>query len=250
MNQQVYEIDDFYKTSVGRYALEWERSHFDRMVSDCFGFHALQIGATSIDFLQNNRIATKIHGDLQIRPLRDGVLENAHRVQLSFEQLPFESECFDLVVLPHTLETAEDPRALLSEVCRVLIPNGRLLITGFNPISLWGLRNKFSLISHSPLLSGRRWISVFQVKEWLQKFSLRLDRGNFGAYQAAGSAGKGFRHAWMEKAGDRWWPQCGALYALGAHKEVAGSALVGKIDCRPYFGFNKSIGSATHRESK
>jgi ubiquinone/menaquinone biosynthesis C-methylase UbiE len=44
------------------------------------------------------------------------------------------------VVLPHTLEFSADPHHVLREVERVLVPEGRVVISGFNPASLWGLR--------------------------------------------------------------------------------------------------------------
>ena len=55
-------------------------------------------------------------------------------------QLPFASASLDLVVLPHVLEFLPDPHQMLREVERVLIPEGQVVIAGFNPLSLWGLR--------------------------------------------------------------------------------------------------------------
>jgi hypothetical protein len=46
------------------------------------------------------------------------------------------------VVLPHALELARDPHHALREVERVLVPEGRVVISGFNPASLWGLRQR------------------------------------------------------------------------------------------------------------
>jgi ubiquinone/menaquinone biosynthesis C-methylase UbiE len=48
----------------------------------------------------------------------------------------------DLVTLPHTLEMHVDPHATLREVERVLVPEGRVVICGLNPASLWGLRQR------------------------------------------------------------------------------------------------------------
>ena len=57
-----------------------------------------------------------------------------------YEELPFATHSIDLVVMPHILEFAEDPHQVLREVERVLVPEGHVVITGFNPASLWGLR--------------------------------------------------------------------------------------------------------------
>ena len=59
-----------------------------------------------------------------------------------FDALPFPQHSVDLVVLPHSLELARDPHQTLREVERVLVPEGRVVIAGFNPASLWGMRQR------------------------------------------------------------------------------------------------------------
>jgi SAM-dependent methyltransferase len=66
----------------------------------------------------------------------------AHALCCEPEYLPFADQSLDLVVLPHTLERAEDPHRSLAEVERVLRPEGRVVIVGLNPVSLWGLRQR------------------------------------------------------------------------------------------------------------
>ena len=59
-----------------------------------------------------------------------------------FDALPFDAASLDLVILPHALELARDPHLALREVERVLVPEGRVIIVGFNPASLWGTRQR------------------------------------------------------------------------------------------------------------
>jgi hypothetical protein len=40
----------------GRYVLGWEQAQLDRIVSDVFGFHALQLGLPQLDALRENRM--------------------------------------------------------------------------------------------------------------------------------------------------------------------------------------------------
>jgi hypothetical protein len=38
--------------------------------------------------------------------------------------------------------------------------------------------------------------------------------------------------AFLEKAGDRWWPVLGSVFMLSAVKRITGLTLVGKIDSK------------------
>ncbi len=220
-------LAQFYSSALGQYALRWERAQYDALVADCFGYHAVQIGASGIDFLSDNRIPLKVIGERSLRPLTQ--LEDSRvRIQLSYSELPFESESLDLVLLPHALEMAEDPHALLREVSRVLIPGGRVVLTGFNLTSLWGIRFHLQKFGAKVFLPGKQFMSVFQLKDWLSLLSFHVDRGTFGRYSWSFSPESHKESSWLEKAGDRWWPQCGAIFALSAIKEALGAKLVGK----------------------
>jgi ubiquinone/menaquinone biosynthesis C-methylase UbiE len=63
-------------------------------------------------------------------------------VLCDLRQLPFAAHSIDLVVMAHVLEFHDDPHQILREVERVLIPEGEVIIAGFNPISIWGLRRR------------------------------------------------------------------------------------------------------------
>ena len=60
-------LEKFYSSSLGQYALRWEQNQYDKLVSDCFGYNAVQLGATGIDFLKNNRIGLKVAFDSALR---------------------------------------------------------------------------------------------------------------------------------------------------------------------------------------
>lgn len=128
-------------SELGRYLLEREQAYFDRAVADVFGFHAVQLGLPEVDFLRANRIPW------QCRVAASGP---AH-IACNPEQLPFESRSLDLLVMPHVLDFTTVPHQVLREAERVLMPEGRLILTGFNPVSLWGVRR---LIQAAPRCRG------------------------------------------------------------------------------------------------
>ena len=99
-------------------------------MDDAFGYRAVQVGLPETDFLRRNRI-----------PFRFGVaLEPGAAVAADPLQLPLASQSVDLVVLPHVLETHNNPHQVLRESERVLMPEGQLVVSGFNTVSLWRLR--------------------------------------------------------------------------------------------------------------
>ena len=246
--KKVITLAEFYSTSLGQYALRWEQEQFGKMVADCFGYVALQMGSSGEDFLSKNLIGMKIVAEQELRPLTQLSADDVRiPIQIDYAQLPFESESVDLVLLPHSLEMAEDPHALLREIYRVLMPGGRVILTGFNLTSLWGLRVRLQRVGAKTFLPGRQFMSVFQVRDWLHLLSFHVDRGTFGRYGLSFAPGK--KDSWLEKAGDRWWPQCGAIFAIGATKHVSGAKLVGRaFNKKPFFlGALPSHGAGSRR---
>jgi SAM-dependent methyltransferase len=90
------------------------------------------------------------------------------------DQLPFQTGTIDGVVLHHCLEEHHDPRLILREVARVLAPGGRLIVCGFNPWSLMGLRSMFSRLS-TDIMSGRKLINPIRLFDWFTLLGFELD---------------------------------------------------------------------------
>ena len=223
---------DWVASPPGRYMLEWEQAHFDEAVADVFGYFALQCGLPQIDGLRNNRMPCRVQARF-LDDVADGgaaVQSTALTVRLAhFEELPFASQSLDLVVLPHVLEFAHEPHQVLREVDRVLRPEGRVIVSGMNPLSLWGARQAIPRAVVQPFLPGEgRFIGQPRLRDWLKLLGFELDRGRYGCYRPPCRSQKWLeRTAFMERAGDRWWPICGAVYFVSAIKRVRGMRLVG-----------------------
>jgi SAM-dependent methyltransferase len=217
----------------GRYVLDWEQAQFDVAVSDVFGYHALQCGESAIDALRANRMPHRVRAVLGREPLPSGegsVLRVDH-----FEELPFDAQSLDLVVLPHVLEFAHDPHQVLREVDRVLRPEGRLIVSGFNPVSLWGARQLAPKALLRPFLPrDEHMIAVPRLRDWCKLLGFETDRARYGCYRPpCGTQLWLDRTRFMERAGDRWWPICGAVYMVSAIKRVRGMRLIGPAWKRP-----------------
>jgi SAM-dependent methyltransferase len=229
----------------GRYVLAWEQGQLDRVVTNVFGYHALQLGLPQLDALRENRMPCRglvlDAASGASAPFRapgaaaDPVGAAAHAppgrdtVWCDLLDLPFESQSVDLLVLPHTLEFTHDPHHMLREAERVLVPEGRLIILGFNSLSLWGMRQSISRRTGNPFVPAAHDLIAFtRMKDWIKLLGFELDRGRFGCYRPPVDTDKWLaRYAFMESAGDRWWPIFGAAYMITAIKRVRGMRLIG-----------------------
>lgn len=209
-------IGDWLDTPQGRYVMAWEQGKIDAVIDDLFGYNALQLGLPERRLLKRSRIPLR-----QIAGPSGGV-----DVLCDWREMPFPANSIDLVLMPHVLEFHEDPHQILREVERVTRPDGQLVITGFNPISLWGLRRKLSLRPQRFPFDGS-YLSVPRLKDWLKLLNFEADRGNFGCYSLPCQQTQWFRRwRFMEAAGDRWWSFAGGVYLLRAVKRVRGMRLI------------------------
>ncbi len=206
----------WFSTAQGRYVLEFELGQFDLATEDVFGFCAVQVGLPGIDFLRRNRISFRFNL----------ALEPGAAVAADAIQLPLASQSIDLLVLPHVLEFHSHPDQVLREAERVLRAEGQLVISGFNTLSLWRLRQIFaSRASGSPW--DARFVGLLKLREWLRLLGFELNGGRFGCYAPPfASADWLGRSRFMESAGARWWPHLGGVYVVRAIKRVHGMRLV------------------------
>lgn len=203
-------------TPPGRYVLDWELAQYDHATEDCFGYRAVQVGLPEVDFLRQNRI-----------PFRFTLaLEPGAALAADPLQLPLANQSADLIALPHALESHTEPHAVLREAERVLRPEGQVVISGFNTLSLWRLRQIFAARGAGAPWDAR-FIGLLRLRDWLRLLGFELNGGVFGRYAPPFARADWLeRFAFMEQAGARWWPICGGLYVVRAVKRVHGMRLV------------------------
>ena len=216
MSEQIIGMREWFETPPGRYLLAWERAEFDRAVADIFGFHALQLGLPELDTLRTNRMPHRwVTG-----------MEGPVRLQADLGALPIQSAVADLVVLPHALEFSSNPHQVLREVSRILMPEGHVVLSGFNPWSLWGVRRLASRADGVYPWSGQ-FINLPRIKDWMALLGFELAGGRMCCYAPPLTTEKWFRRFhFMEEAGDRWWPFAGGIYFLHGIKRVPGMRII------------------------
>lgn len=220
-------MQDWFETPAGQYLLAWEQQQFERAVVDIFGYHALQLGLPALDALAANRMPHRWLATTPAAPQTAAVLRT------DYAALPFPEASLDLVTLPHALDSHPNPHGTLREVARVLVPGGRVVLSGFNPASLWGLRQRRERLCRrfnlgTPLLPPQLdFIGYWRLRDWLHLLDFEIEIGHYGCYRPLlGSEPWLRRWSWMDRAGARWWPFFGAVYFLVAVKRVHGVRLL------------------------
>jgi len=153
---------------LGRALIQAEAQLLATTFDDVFGLELLQLGTWGVgrELLAPSRIRRQsvIADSAETGARGDLVARLAH--------LPINSASVDAVLLPHTFELAADPHAVLREADRVLVAEGQLIVLGFRPASLWGLRAAASRAGFPPGL--RRILPASRVRDWLALLSYEI----------------------------------------------------------------------------
>ncbi|CRL61544.1 methyltransferase domain-containing protein [Proteus penneri] len=123
-----------------------------------YGFHLLKLGQLSAEL--DTKLSIVSH---QVNVTSNKI--NAD-VIASLDYLPFENKSIDVCLMAHVLDYSADPHWLLREADRVLIDDGWIVLTSFNPISLLGLGKCTPFLrQRQPYLS--RMFSLRRQIDWL-----------------------------------------------------------------------------------
>ena len=201
------------QTALGESLLTREAGVVEQALDGIFGEYTLQIGhwGEPNTFLRFSRTQRSSLIAAQVFDGGPSALGQPHR-------LPVDSDSIDSVLLPHTLEYSSPPHAVLREVHRVLRSDGHLVLLGFRPGGLWGLRRLVPGAGMPPgadhLVSDRR------LKDWLKLLDMRVhaNTGYFFRWPLPGL--KGAASPTWEQRGERWWPELSACYMVTAQKRI------------------------------
>ncbi len=164
------------------------RHHLTPLLKTCFGYHALcygqlvnQLGIRhcpirAIHFMvQPNDLGSHPRWDRRVTEPAAGE-EVKSSLIADYSQLPIASDAVDLIVMPATLQLSDNPHGILREAERVLIPHGRLMIIGRNPLSWQGLARRMRCwLLRRENKDKSRDISRLRLKDWLKLLGLELE---------------------------------------------------------------------------
>ena len=151
----------WYRRPLGRLLANAETAALAKQLPQLFGYHLLVVdppweSCSLEDSRIPHHVIQRVHSDDTDHP---GMLGDT-------DAWPIMTDTLDAIVLPHSLELSHDPHQVLREADRCLIPDGHLVLFGFNPRSLWGIRRLLTRGSRG-MPWDARFLSMSRVKDWL-----------------------------------------------------------------------------------
>ncbi|MET0100245.1 MAG: class I SAM-dependent methyltransferase [Sedimenticola sp.] len=211
-------LERWFRNPPGQVLLEQERDCLESMLSGLFGYYAVQVGrlGEGAQLLRSSNIKSRI----LVGPGAAGG-EGITAIEAAAESLPLRSDSVDMVLLPHTLDFSPDPHLVLREAERVLIPEGRVIVIGFNPLSLWGGWRLFRRYrGHVPWCG--QFLSQRRINDWLTLLGFEVESCRMMMFRPP------VRHTatlqrmlWLERIGERFWPMMGGVYVVQGVKRVS-----------------------------
>lgn len=154
-------LQQWFSTTPGQYVLRTECQLLEALGEGLSGYHMMQLSYAS----EQQPICSFRHTHCFNLSAGNGLAGNA---VTEYEALPLPSETIDTGLLHHVLEYSHNPHRILSEVSRVIIPGGHLVLVTFNPVSLLGLlRWPIKPFSDAPVWHYRG-LRAGRIIDWLQ----------------------------------------------------------------------------------
>jgi SAM-dependent methyltransferase len=143
----------WWQDPLGQNVLAQEQLLFQQYLPYFHGYCQLQVG-----------VAENLFPEMPV-PKMQTIMARSGDVAGRSIALPFKCYSIDTVLLSHVLEFSADAHQALREAERILVGDGTLIVTVFNPWSLWGLRRLFTRHKKAPW--DGHFYSQSRIKDWL-----------------------------------------------------------------------------------
>lgn len=209
----------WFNSTAGQYLQAKEQALYDQAVFDLFGFNAVQMGCMQMDLLRNSRIPNRFKAsEFSEIPFKS-------HLSCCDDFLPFAEMSLDLLLLPHRLEFSERPHQTLREAARVMMPEGHLLISGFNPLSAWGAKARLNnlLLKNQAYPWSGKFIGLSRLKDWLALMGFEIVSVEMCCHVPPFDQATWHKHAaFMDWLGERCCARLAGVYFIVAKKRIAG----------------------------
>jgi SAM-dependent methyltransferase len=223
------EIDQWFDSTLGSRVLDTQQAILEQLLPGFFGYHLLQLSIQSRQLYRSSPIHHKF-----------SMGQRQHR-QMAFTgdaaNLPFEDDSVDVILLHHMLDFSASPQRLLSEVARVSLPMGHIVIVGFNPVSLWGAWQPVGKALGKQPWQGQ-FIRPGRLMDWLNLLNFKIDRAEYcmSGLPVSSTSDQPAADYSQGLSREANWP-FGAVYVIVARKQVGSM-----IPLRPVWKRNRAFG--------
>lgn len=209
----------WWSSPLGQAFLMEEQKEIQKVASKLFGYHLLLLGEPQLmSCMKDSPITHRIW----LHPNANNLDKQNDTSPLSarFDKLPVLSDSVDIVYLAHCLEFINNPHEVLRETYRILIPEGYVFISSFNPWSIWGLTRWVLRFIRQPEWDGR-FISATKLKDWLALLGFDVIRVRKYFFRPPISTVNTLQRLnWLERVGQVLWPFLGGGYVVVAKKRI------------------------------
>jgi len=207
----------WYQKGVGQRLIQAESEQVTAFLPRLYGYHLVFLGDPGlITLVQASLISHRIVVD----PHQMSEHQAYSPLQGEMSAIPLRTDSVDVVVLSHVLEHVANPHDVLRETHRVLIPEGHVLITGFNPFSLWGIWHVIQKWLKAAPQPGKM-LSAGRVRDWLTLLNFQIVGGQMFYFRPPiNHEGICQKLNFMERWGARWFSIFGGAYSILAVKRV------------------------------
>lgn len=211
-------------SSYAQQYLDCERPYLCNALRQVSGPRVLQMGRV----IDSELIAAVDFPQLVVAGIEGSAEKAAADMSLSLDPafLPIQADTMATVVVPHVLERHTLPHQVLREAHRVLMPEGHIILTGFNPFSALGIQK---LVFRRASCPGN-YITVNRVSDWLQLLGFEIVASATFQY-APLLHNERLRRCFnfLNLLGDRWLPMLGGGYMITARKKQLSANLLGNL---------------------
>lgn len=200
---------------LGKSILHAEQRALRLLQANHFGKNVILLGVPHQASLLNasNLPCQYVLGPLLNRDKKIPYIEGA------FYDIPLLTGSVDQVILPHLLELIDNPHQLILEACRIIKPEGRIFILGFNPYSFWGLKSYF--MKHKNIPWSGNFLPVSTIKKWLSLADFELEQQEMICFRPPVQQRTLFRKLkFLEWIGKKCYKPFGGVYILQAKAKV------------------------------
>ena len=213
-------LEKWYQTPLGSELLATEKTALDQLLPTLFGYHLLQLGGPcASDLLENSKIPHRVRLSPKTNSRYKGPC-----IQCAYEALPVLASSIDVMLILQILALANNPQQVLLQSYDALVPEGVLVIFGFNRLSLFGgadlMCNSKKVPWHNmflPAYKVRKWLT--QVGFSVVDYQTLFFRPPLDQERLLGKIN------FLETIGKVCWSSFGGVYLIVAKKQ--------KIPCTP-----------------